>query len=121
MDTTRLLVFAAAYLAVLVLPGPGVTALVARVLARGLGGTPAFIAGFVAASNPARQSRQQRRHGGRCPQHRRPLEDFGYWVTRIVVVDCCCPATASCRATLLCTRLAVAEPRAAFCAAAAAP
>jgi threonine/homoserine/homoserine lactone efflux protein len=36
MDTTRLLVFAAAYLAVLVLPGPGVTALVARVLARGL-------------------------------------------------------------------------------------
>ncbi len=50
MDATRLLVFAAAYLAVLILPGPGVTALVARVLARGLGGTPAFIAGFIAGS-----------------------------------------------------------------------
>ncbi len=50
MDPSRALIFAAAYLAVLVLPGPGVTALVARVLARGLGGTPAFIAGFVAGS-----------------------------------------------------------------------
>lgn len=50
MDHTRLLVFAAAYLAVLILPGPGVTALVARVLARGMQGTPAFIAGFVCGS-----------------------------------------------------------------------
>lgn len=50
MDHARLLVFAAAYLAVLILPGPGVTALVARVLARGTGGAPAFIAGFVAGS-----------------------------------------------------------------------
>ena len=50
MDHTRLLVFAAAYLAVLILPGPGVTALVARVLARGAQGTPAFIAGFVTGS-----------------------------------------------------------------------
>ena len=50
MDPTHLLVFAAAYLAVLVLPGPGVTALVARVLARGTDGTPAFIAGFVTGS-----------------------------------------------------------------------
>ena len=50
MDHTRLLVFAAAYFAALVLPGPGVTALVARVLARGTHGVPAFIAGFVAAS-----------------------------------------------------------------------
>ena len=50
MEHTRLLVFAAAYLAVLVLPGPGVTALVARVLARGSDGTPAFIAGFVCGS-----------------------------------------------------------------------
>ena len=33
--------------AVLILPGPGVTALIARVLARGLHGVPAFIAGFV--------------------------------------------------------------------------
>jgi len=47
MDHSRLLVFAAAYLAVLVLPGPGVTALIARVLARGTHGAPAFIAGFV--------------------------------------------------------------------------
>ena len=34
MDPSGLRVFAAAYLAVLILPGPGVTALVARVLAR---------------------------------------------------------------------------------------
>lgn len=50
MDPSGLRVFAAAYLAVLILPGPGVTALVARVLARGTGGAPAFIAGFVAGS-----------------------------------------------------------------------
>lgn len=50
MDRTGLLLFAAAYLAVLVLPGPGVTALVARVLARGTAGAPAFIAGFVAGA-----------------------------------------------------------------------
>jgi threonine/homoserine/homoserine lactone efflux protein len=47
VDGTSLLIFAAAYLAVLVMPGPGVTALVARVLVRGARGTPAFIAGFV--------------------------------------------------------------------------
>jgi threonine/homoserine/homoserine lactone efflux protein len=47
MDRSHLLAFATAYLAVLILPGPGVTALVARVLARGLHGVPAFIAGFV--------------------------------------------------------------------------
>jgi threonine/homoserine/homoserine lactone efflux protein len=50
MEHTRLIVFAAAYLAVLILPGPGVTALVARVLARGTRGSPAFIAGFVVGS-----------------------------------------------------------------------
>jgi threonine/homoserine/homoserine lactone efflux protein len=50
MDRTHLLVFAAAYFAALVLPGPGVTALIARVLARGTHGAPAFIAGFVAGS-----------------------------------------------------------------------
>ena len=50
MDHTRLLVFAGAYLAVLILPGPGVTALVARVLARGTKGAPAYIAGFVGGS-----------------------------------------------------------------------
>lgn len=47
MDPAHLLVFAAAYLAVLVVPGPGVTALVARVLAHGGRGAPAFIAGIV--------------------------------------------------------------------------
>jgi threonine/homoserine/homoserine lactone efflux protein len=50
MDHSRLLVFAAAYFAALVLPGPGVTALVARVLARGAHGSAAFIAGFVVGS-----------------------------------------------------------------------
>ena len=50
MDHTRLLVFAAAYIAVLILPGPGVTALVARVLARGTQGSAAFITGFVIGS-----------------------------------------------------------------------
>jgi threonine/homoserine/homoserine lactone efflux protein len=50
MDHAHLLVFAAAYLAVLVLPGPGVTALIARVMARGTQGCPAFIAGFVSGA-----------------------------------------------------------------------
>ena len=50
MDHAHLLIFAGAYLAVLVLPGPGVTALVAHVVARGTGGAPAFIAGFIAGS-----------------------------------------------------------------------
>jgi threonine/homoserine/homoserine lactone efflux protein len=50
MDTSHLVIFTLAYLAVLVMPGPGVTALVARVLARGGRGAPAFIAGFVAGS-----------------------------------------------------------------------
>lgn len=50
MDHSRLLVFAAAYFAALVLPGPGVTALVTRVMARGAHGSAAFIAGFVVGS-----------------------------------------------------------------------
>lgn len=50
MDATNLLVFAAAYLAVVLLPGPGVTALVARVISRGPQATPAYIAGFVTGS-----------------------------------------------------------------------
>ena len=50
MDITHLLVFAAAYLAVVLLPGPGVTALVARVLTRGTHGAPAYIAGFATGS-----------------------------------------------------------------------
>lgn len=50
MSTASLLTFAMAYLAVVLLPGPGVAALVARVLARGPGGAPVFIAGFVAGA-----------------------------------------------------------------------
>lgn len=50
MSLASLLVFAAAYLAVVILPGPGVTALVARVLARGTKGAPAFVAGCIAGS-----------------------------------------------------------------------
>lgn len=46
MDIDRLLVFAAAYFAVVILPGPAVTALLAQVLARGPGGTVSFIAGI---------------------------------------------------------------------------
>jgi threonine/homoserine/homoserine lactone efflux protein len=50
MNPAGMLVFAGAYLAVLILPGPAVTALLARVLARGPNGSPAFIAGFVFAA-----------------------------------------------------------------------
>ncbi len=50
MSFASLLVFAAAYLAVVILPGPGGTALVARVLARGTKGAPAFVAGCIAGS-----------------------------------------------------------------------
>jgi threonine/homoserine/homoserine lactone efflux protein len=50
MDIQSLLVFAVAYSAVVILPGPGVTALVAHVLARGPTRTPAFIAGFAAGA-----------------------------------------------------------------------
>lgn len=48
MDLASLLVFALAYLMATASPGPGVAAVVARVLARGTRGAPAFIAGFVA-------------------------------------------------------------------------
>lgn len=47
MDLEHLLVFAAAYFAVLILPGPAVTALTARVLARGPRGSAAYILGLV--------------------------------------------------------------------------
>ncbi len=50
IDTASLLAFAAAYLAAVLLPGPGVTALIARVLARGTRGNGLFIAGFTTAS-----------------------------------------------------------------------
>ncbi|WP_159999203.1 LysE family translocator [Roseomonas sp. 18066] len=47
MPVSSLLVFATAYAAALLLPGPGVTALVARVLARGPQGVLFYIAGFI--------------------------------------------------------------------------
>lgn len=50
MDLTSLLLFTAAYFAVVILPGPAITALVARVLARGTRGAPAFIAGCATGS-----------------------------------------------------------------------
>lgn len=47
MELAGLVVFATAYTLAVASPGPGVTALVARVLGRGLAGAPAYIAGFV--------------------------------------------------------------------------
>jgi threonine/homoserine/homoserine lactone efflux protein len=47
MTIAGLLVFCMAYGLAVASPGPGIAALVARVLARGLRGTPAFIAGFL--------------------------------------------------------------------------
>jgi threonine/homoserine/homoserine lactone efflux protein len=48
MDPAGLLVFVAAYTLAVASPGPGVAALVARVIGRGTRGAPAYIAGFVA-------------------------------------------------------------------------
>lgn len=50
MPIDHLLVFAAAYLAVVILPGPAVTALLARVLARGPRGAVSFITGIAAGA-----------------------------------------------------------------------
>lgn len=47
MTLSSLLLFAGVYLAAVATPGPGVAALVARVLGRGLAGIAPFIAGFV--------------------------------------------------------------------------
>ena len=47
MSLSGLLLFAAAYVMATATPGPGIAALVARVLARGTAGAPWFIAGFV--------------------------------------------------------------------------
>jgi len=47
LSLASLLVFATAYLAAVILPGPGVTALVARVLAGGAGSAPGFTAGSI--------------------------------------------------------------------------
>lgn len=48
MTLAGLLTFGAVYGAAVASPGPGVAAVVARVLARGLRGAPAFIGGFLA-------------------------------------------------------------------------
>ncbi|MBF9234016.1 LysE family translocator [Microvirga alba] len=47
MDFTSLAIFTAAYAIMVATPGPGIAALVARVLGRGTKGAPAFIAGYV--------------------------------------------------------------------------
>lgn len=47
MGSTGLLAFCAAYAVATASPGPGIAAILARVLGRGLRGVPAFIAGFV--------------------------------------------------------------------------
>lgn len=47
MTLSGLLILAAAYVMATASPGPGVAAVVARVLARGTQGMPGFIAGFV--------------------------------------------------------------------------
>jgi hypothetical protein len=44
---SSLALFAAIYAVAVASPGPGIAALVARVLSRGTGGMPAFVAGFV--------------------------------------------------------------------------
>jgi len=47
MSLYGLLVFSAVYMLAVATPGPGVAAVVARSLAKGTHGAPAFIAGFV--------------------------------------------------------------------------
>jgi threonine/homoserine/homoserine lactone efflux protein len=47
LSFSSLLLFAGVYLAAVATPGPGIAALVARVLGRGLGGIAPFIAGFL--------------------------------------------------------------------------
>jgi threonine/homoserine/homoserine lactone efflux protein len=47
MTLSSLLAFAAIYFAAVASPGPGVAALIARVLGQGLGGVAPFIAGYV--------------------------------------------------------------------------
>jgi threonine/homoserine/homoserine lactone efflux protein len=47
MSLSSLLLFVGVYAAAVATPGPGVAAIVARVLGRGLGGIAPFIAGFV--------------------------------------------------------------------------
>jgi threonine/homoserine/homoserine lactone efflux protein len=47
MSLYGLLIFVAVYALAVATPGPGVAAIIARSLARGLKGAPAFIAGFL--------------------------------------------------------------------------
>jgi threonine/homoserine/homoserine lactone efflux protein len=49
MDPLALALFAGVYFAAVASPGPGIAAVVARVMARGLAGAPAFVLGFVVA------------------------------------------------------------------------
>lgn len=75
MHLASLLTFATAYFVAMVMPGPGVTAVIARVLARGTSGAAAFIAGSVvgnfvwfaiaatAASTGRRMSTKRQRSG----------------------------------------------------------
>lgn len=49
MSLSGLLIFSAVYFMAVATPGPGVAAVVARSLARGAHGAPAFIAGFSSA------------------------------------------------------------------------
>jgi threonine/homoserine/homoserine lactone efflux protein len=47
MTLSSLLLFAAVYFAAVATPGPGIAALIARVLAHGLRGVAPFIAGYI--------------------------------------------------------------------------
>ena len=48
MTLSRYLIFALTYFIAVITPGPGLAAIIARALGRGLHGTPAFLAGFIA-------------------------------------------------------------------------
>lgn len=48
MTLSRYFIFAATYFIAVITPGPGLAAIIARALGRGLHGMPAFVAGFIA-------------------------------------------------------------------------
>ena len=48
MTLSRYLIFALTYFIAVITPGPGLAAIIARALGRGLHGMPAFLAGFIA-------------------------------------------------------------------------
>ena len=74
MTIYGLLTFCAVYAVAVAVPGPGVAAVIARGLAHGLKGTPAFIAGFMVGDLALVR---HRRHGPR-----RPGEDRRHGVRR---------------------------------------